>query len=186
MHVPGIKVAVPSSPLDAKGLLTSCIFDDDPCVHMETMALLFTRGPVPPGRYEIPLGKADVKRAGSDVTVVTWGWQVPEALAAADQLAAEGTAVEVVDLRTLVPLDRDAVLSSVARTRRLLVVHAATRFTGPGAEIAAMVAEELHGELAAPVARLGSAYAPVPYAAELERLHYPDRGRIAETVRSMA
>lgn len=186
MHVPGIKVAVPSTPRDAKGLLTSCIFDDDPCVHMETMALLFTRGPVPEGRYQIPLGEADVKRPGSDVTVVTWGWQVPEALAAAEELAGEGTSAEVVDLRTLVPLDREAVLASVARTRRLLVVHAATRFAGPGAEIAAMVAEELFGELSAPVARLGAAYTPVPYAAELEQLHYPDRRRIADAVRSLA
>jgi pyruvate/2-oxoglutarate/acetoin dehydrogenase E1 component len=186
MHVPGLKVAVPSTPRDAKGLLAACIADDDPCVHMEIMALLFTRGPVPAGRYEIPLGTADVKREGGDVTIVTWGWQVPEALAAAEVLAAEGTDVEVVDLRSLVPLDRRAVLDSVARTRRLLVVHAATRFAGPGAEIAAAVAEELFGELAAPVARLGAVYGPVPYAAELESLHYPERGRIADAVRAMA
>lgn len=186
MHVPGLKVAVPSTPRDAKGLLTACIADDDPCVHMETMALLFTRGPVPPGRFEIPLGVAEVKRPGADVTVATWGWQVPEALAAAEALAGEGTDVEVLDLRSLVPLDRRAVLESVARTRRLLVVHAATRFAGPGAEIAADVAEELFGELATPVRRLGAAYTPVPYAAELEALHYPERTRIAEAVRAMA
>jgi acetoin:2,6-dichlorophenolindophenol oxidoreductase subunit beta len=185
-HVPGLKVVVPSTPADAKGLLTSCIFDDDPCVHMEVMSLLFTRGPVPAGRHEIPLGVADVKRPGSDVTVVAWGWQVPEALAAAEALAGEGTQVEVVDLRSLVPFDRQAVLSSVARTRRLLVVHAATRFAGLGAEIAATVAEELWGELAAPPARLGAAYTPVPYAGELESLHYPERHRIAQAVRSMA
>lgn len=186
MHVPGLKVAVPSTPRDAKGLLTSCIFDDDPCIHMETMSLLFTRGPVPAGRFEIPLGVADVKRPGSDVTVVTWGWQVPEVLAAAEVLAGEGTDVEVVDLRTLVPLDRQAVLSSVARTRRLLIVHAATQFAGPGAEIAALVSNELFGDLAAPVARLGAVYSPIPYATELETLHYPERGRIAEAIRSMA
>jgi len=186
MHIPGLKVAVPSTPRDAKGLLTSCIFDDDPCIHMETMSLLFTRGPVPAGRFEIPLGVADVKRPGSDVTVVTWGWQVPEVLAAAEVLAGEGTDVEVVDLRTLVPLDRRAVLSSVARTRRLLIVHAATQFAGPGAEIAALVSNELFGDLAAPVARLGAVYSPIPYATELETLHYPERGRIAEAIRSMA
>lgn len=186
MHVPGLKVAVPSTPRDAKGLLTSCIFDDDPCIHMEAMTLLFTRGPVPEGRFAIPLGSAEVKRPGDDLTIVTWGWQVPEALAAAEELAGEGTNVEVVDLRTLVPLDRQLVLDSVARTRRALVVHAATRFAGPGAEIAAMIGEELFGELAAPVGRLGAAYAPVPYAAELEGRLFPDRQRIADAVRAMA
>jgi pyruvate/2-oxoglutarate/acetoin dehydrogenase E1 component len=185
MQVPGLKVAVPSTPADAKGLLTSCVFDDDPCVHMETMSLLFTRGPLPEGTHTVPLGVADVKRPGSDVTVVTWGWQVPEALAAAETLTEEGTDVEVVDLRTLVPIDRRAILESVARTRRLLIVHAATRFAGPGAEIAAFVGEELFGELEAPVRRLGSAYTPVPYAAELETLHFPERDRIAEAVRQL-
>ena len=155
MQVPGLKVAVPSTPADAKGLLTSCVFDDDPCVHMETMSLLFTRGPLPEGNHVVPLGVADVKRPGADVTVVTWGWQVPEALAAAETLVGEGTDVEVLDLRTLVPLDRRAVLESVARTRRLLVVHAATRFAGPGAEIAAFVAEELFGQLDGPGAPAG-------------------------------
>ncbi len=185
MHIPGLKVAVPSTPRDAKGLLTSCIFDDDPCIFMETMALLFTKGPVPEGRFEIPLGSADVKRPGSDATIVTWGWQVPESLAAAEALAAEGTEVEVLDLRTLVPLDRTAILESVGRTKRLLIVHAATQFAGPGAEIAAMVSRELFGELEAPVERFGAAYSPIPYATELETLHYPERTRIAEVVRSL-
>ncbi|HUY67323.1 MAG TPA: alpha-ketoacid dehydrogenase subunit beta [Acidimicrobiales bacterium] len=186
MHIPGLKVVVPSTPREAKGLLYSCIFDDDPCIFMETMSLLFTRGPVPPGRFEIPLGVADVKRAGDDVTVVTWGWQVPEALAAADALSAEGTSVEVVDVRTLVPLDKDTILASGSRTGRVLVVHAATEFAGPGAEIASMVSHDLFGRLSAPVERLGAAYSPVPYAAELEKLHYPDRDRIAERIRALA
>jgi pyruvate/2-oxoglutarate/acetoin dehydrogenase E1 component len=186
MHTPGLKVAVPSTPRDAKGLLYSCIFDDDPCIHMETLSLLFTRGPVPTGRFVIPLGVADAKRSGDDVTIVTWGWQVPEALAAADQLATEGISVEVLDLRTLVPLDMDAVLASVARTRRLLIVHAATQFAGPGAEIAAVVGHELFGELDAPVERLGSVYSPIPYATELETLHYPERLRIAAAVRGLS
>jgi acetoin:2,6-dichlorophenolindophenol oxidoreductase subunit beta len=184
MHVPGLKVAVPSTPRDAKGLLTACIFDDDPCIFMETMSLLFTRGPVPEGRFEIPLGRAEVRRAGDDITVVTWGWQVPEALAAAELLAGEGISAEIVDLRTLVPLDRETVLESVARTTRLVVVHAATQFAGPGAEVAAMVAHELFGRLAAPVERVGAHYSPVPYAAGLEAAHFPDRGRIAERVRA--
>ena len=186
MHTPGLKVAVPSTPRDAKGLLYSCIFDDDPCIHMETLSLLFTRGPVPTGRFVIPLGVADVMRSGDDVTVVTWGWQVPEALAAAEQLETEGISTEVIDLRTLVPLDIDAVLQSVARTKRVLIVHAATQFAGPGAEIAAVVGHELFGELAAPVERLGSVYSPIPYASELESLHYPERLRIAEAIRRLA
>jgi pyruvate/2-oxoglutarate/acetoin dehydrogenase E1 component len=186
MHTPGLKVAVPSTPRDAKGLLYSCIFDDDPCIFMETLSLLFTRGPVPTGRFVIPLGVADVKRSGDHVTVVTWGWQVPEALAAAEVLADEGISVEVIDLRTLVPLDIDAVLQSVARTRRVLIVHAATQFAGPGAEIAAVVNHELFGQLDAPVERLGSAYSPIPYATELETLHYPERLRIAEAIRRLA
>lgn len=184
MHVPGLKVAVPSTPRDAKGLLTACIFDDDPCIFMETMSLLFTRGPVPEGRFEIPLGHAEVRRPGSDVTVVTWGWQVPEALAAAEQLAGEGIEVEVIDLRTLVPLDRDAVLDSVTKTGRLVVVHAATQFAGPGAEIAAMVSNELFGRLTAPVDRIGARYSPIPYAAGLEAAHFPERLRIADRVRA--
>jgi pyruvate/2-oxoglutarate/acetoin dehydrogenase E1 component len=186
MHTPGLKVVVPSTPRDAKGLLYSCIFDDDPCIFMETLSLLFTRGPVPAGRFVIPLGVADVKRSGDHVTVVTWGWQVPETLAAADVLAAEGISVEVLDLRTLVPLDIDAVLQSVARTRRVLIVHAATQFAGPGAEIAAVINHELFGQLDAPVERMGSAYSPIPYATELETLHYPERLRIAEAIRRLA
>jgi acetoin:2,6-dichlorophenolindophenol oxidoreductase subunit beta len=186
MHIPGLKVAVPSTPRDAKGLLTSCIFDDDPCIHMESMMALYSTGPVPAGSFSIPLGVADVKRDGTDVTVVTWGWQVQEALAAAEAVAADGTSVEVLDLRTLVPLDRAAVLESVARTRRLLVVHAATQFAGPGAEIAAMVQKELWGELAGPVERLGAAYAPIPFAAELEQALFPNRDTIADAIRKMA
>jgi pyruvate dehydrogenase E1 component beta subunit len=186
MHTPGLKVAVPSTPRDAKGLMYSCIFDDDPCIHMETLSLLFTRGPVPTGRFAIPLGVADVKRSGDDVTVVTWGWQVPETLAAAEQLETEGISTEVIDLRTLVPLDIDAVLQSVARTKRVLIVHAATQFAGPGAEIASVVSHELFGELAAPVERLGSVYSPIPYASELETLHYPERQRIAAAIRRLS
>ncbi len=185
MQTPGLKVAVPSTPRDAKGLLYSCIFDDDPCIHMETLSLLFVRGPVPAGRFEIPLGVAEVKRPGDDVTLVTWGWQVGEALAAAETLATEGISVEVIDLRTLVPLDRQAILDSVARTGRLVVVHAAPQFGGPGAEIASIVGHELFGQLAAPIERLGSAYSPIPYATELESLHYPGAAGIAARIRHM-
>ncbi len=120
------------------------------------------------------------------MTVVTWGWQVPEALAAAEELAADGISIEVIDLRSLVPLDREAVLRSVARTGRALIVHAATQFAGPGAEIAALLSHELFGQLTRPVERLGAVYGPIPYAAGLEAKHFPNRGRIAERVRAMA
>ena len=128
---------------------------------------LFTPGPIPTGMFAIPLGRADVKREGSDVTVITWGWQVGEALAAAETLAADGTSVEVVDLRIPGP-PRPPGHRPVAKTRRALVVHGATTFCGPGAEIAAQITERLFGDLAAPVARLGAAYTPIPFSADLE------------------
>jgi pyruvate dehydrogenase E1 component beta subunit len=186
MHVPGLKVVVPSTPSDAKGLLTSCIEDDDPCVFMEPMMSLFAPGPVAPGYSPIPLGRAEVRRSGSDATVITWGWQVAEALAAAEALEGEGISVEVLDLRSLVPLDREAILASVASTGRAAVVHAATQFAGPGAEIAAMIQSELWGQLKGPVQRLGAPYTPVPFAADLEAEYFPNRSRIADLIRKLS
>jgi pyruvate/2-oxoglutarate/acetoin dehydrogenase E1 component len=185
MHVPGIKVVAPSTPAEAKGLLTSCIEDDDPCVFMESMMLLFNPGPVPEGYFAVPLGQADVKREGTDVSVITWGWQVPQALAAAEELSGEGVSVEVVDLRSLVPLDREAVLTSVAKTGRAVVLHAATQFAGPGAELVAMIQKELWGQLRGPVERLGAPYSPVPFAANLEADYYPNASRLAQLIRTL-
>ena len=185
MHVPGLKVVVPSTPADAKGLLTSAIFDPDPCVFMETVITYGARGPVPDEiGYTVPLGEADVKRAGRDVTVVTYGRGVFDALTAAEQLAAEGVDVEVVDLRTLVPLDVPRVLESVAKTRRAVVAHYATRFAGPGAELAATIGHELFGELDAPVERVGARFAPIPAAAGLEAAVFPSAAAIADAVRT--
>lgn len=186
MHVPGLKVVMPSTPADAKGLLTSCIFDDDPCVFIENVALYASSGPVPDGTYAIPIGKADVKREGSDVTVVTYGRTVRDALAAAEQLSAEGVGVEVVDLRSLVPLDTETVLASVAKTRRAVVAHHATEFAGPGAEVAAVIASELFGSLEAPVARVGARFAPIGSAPTLEAAVMPSQARIVEAVRAAA
>ena len=182
-HIPGLKVVVPSTPADAMGLLTSCIFDDDPCVMVENVALYGTSGPVPDGDHRVPIGSADVARAGNDVTIVTYGRTVRDALAAAEELAAEDVDVEVVDLRTLVPLDTDTVLESVARTRRCVVAHHATRFAGFGAEVAGLVHEELFGELEAPVQRVGAAFAPIGSAATLEAAVMPSRASIADAVR---
>jgi pyruvate dehydrogenase E1 component beta subunit len=186
MHVPGLKVVVPSTPADAKGLLTSCIEDDDPCVFMEPMMSLYSPGPVPAGYSPVPLGRAEVRRAGSDATVITWGWQVAEALAAAEVLAGEGVSVEVLDLRSLVPLDREAILASVAKSGRAVVVHAATQFAGPGAEIVAMIQSEMWGQLKGPVQRLGAPYTPVPFAADLEAEYFPNRTRIADLIRKLS
>jgi pyruvate/2-oxoglutarate/acetoin dehydrogenase E1 component len=169
MHTPGIKVVMPSTPADAKGLLLSCIFDPDPCLFIEHSTLYYTtRGPIPGGDHRVPLGSADVKRAGTDLTVITYGPQVPLALEAAGVLAGEGIEVEVVDLRSLVPLDLSTMVGSVAKTKRAMVLHGAATFCGPGAEIASLVTEALFAELAAPVLRLGAANTPVPVAKELD------------------
>jgi pyruvate dehydrogenase E1 component beta subunit len=185
MHIPGLKVVVPSTPADAKGLLTSAIFDPDPCVFMETVITYGARGPVPDeAGYVVPLGEADVKRTGRDVTVVTYGRGVFDALTAADQLAGDGIDVEVVDLRTLVPLDVPRVLQSVAKTKRAVVAHYATRFAGPGAELAATIGHELFGELEAPVERVGARFAPIPAAAGLEAAVFPSAAAIADAVRT--
>lgn len=184
MHIPGLKVVVPSTPADAKGLLTACIFDDDPCIFVENVSLYATTGPVPDGPFSIPLGRADIKRPGRDATVVTYGRTVRDALAAADELAADGVDVEVLDLRTLVPFDAAAVLESVGRTRRAVVAHHATRFGGPGGEIASLIAEELFDDLEAPVVRVGGRFAPVGSAPNLEAAVMPSAASIAEAVRS--
>jgi pyruvate/2-oxoglutarate/acetoin dehydrogenase E1 component len=168
-HVAGLKVVMPATPADAKGLLTAAIRDDDPVMFIEHKLLYRTKGPVPDGEYVVPLGKADVKREGSDLTIVTWSREVLFALEAAAKLAAEGVDAEVIDLRTLVPLDRAAILASVRKTRRLLVVHEAIKRGGYGGEIAALVAEEGFDDLDAPPRRLAGVETPIPYAAHLER-----------------
>jgi pyruvate dehydrogenase E1 component beta subunit len=185
-HVPGLKVVIPSTAADAKGLLLSCIFDDDPCVFVEMTFHYFSpkaASHVPEGDHRVPLGSARIARPGSDATIVTYGRQVHESLDVADQLAGEGIDVEVIDLRTLVPLDLDAVLSSVARTRRAVVVHEAVRRGGFGAELSATITEHLWGELAGPVRRVGASSSPVPYAPELEQAMQVQQADIAAAVR---
>ena len=186
LHTPGLKVAFPSTPYDAKGLLLSCIFDEDPCVHLESIKVLRgVRGEVPLEDYRIPLGVAKVRREGSDITAITYGWQVQECLTAAEELQKEGINLEVIDLRTLVPLDYHRVLESVKKTRRALVVHAATEFCGFGAEIASTLNEELFSTLKAPVARLGADYAPIAYCREIESNQIPQAKSIAARVREV-
>lgn len=163
MHVPGMKVVYPSNPADAKGLLLSAIEDPDPVLFIEASRLYGAKGEVPEGDgIKIPLGKADVKRAGSDVTIVSWGLAMTTSLQAAEKLALEGIDAEVLDMRTLLPLDMESVIASVSRTRRAVIAHNATTVAGPGAEIAAQIAHKLFGELDAPIRRVGAHFTPIP------------------------
>ena len=172
-HVAGLKVVMPSTPGDAKGLLSAAIRDDDPVMFIEHKLLYRTKGQVPEGEHVVPIGLADAKRPGRDLTIVTWSREVLFALEAANALAADGIDAEVIDLRSLVPLDREAVLSSVRRTHRALVVHEAVRRGGYGAEIAAMIAEEAFDDLDAPPKRLAGLDTPIPYAQHLEKTVVP-------------
>ncbi|CAI7980578.1 pyruvate dehydrogenase [Parafrankia soli] len=183
MHIPGLKVIVPSTPRDGKGLLTSAIFDDDPCIFLETIRLQGQRGmvPVDPG-FSIPLGQADVKRAGTDVTLISYGRGVVESLGAADALARQEISAEVLDLRTLVPLDTAAIIESVHRTTRAVVVHDAVQFAGPGAEIVAILQRELFDRLSAPVERVGARFVPNPAPPALESQVYPNSEKIIAAV----
>ena len=184
-HVAGLKVVMPSTPADAKGLLTSAIRDDDPVIFLEHKLLYRTKGHVPTGEHLVALGKADVKRAGTDVTIVTWSREVLFSLEAAEKLAADGIEAEVIDLRSLVPLDRDAVLASVRKTHRLLVVHEAIKRGGYGGEIAAMVAEEAFDDLDAPPRRLAGLETPIPYAQHLEKSVVPQVEDIVRVAREL-
>jgi len=184
-HTAGMKVVAPSSPADAYGLMLSCIFDDDPCLFIENMPTYWNPGPAPAAGVRIPLGKANVLRAGSDVTVVSYSRIMNDCVAVADKLAKEGIKVELIDLRTVSPLDMDTVLTSVARTRRAVVVHEAVKAFGVGAEVAARIGEALFGQLRAPVRRLGASYCAVPFAKPLETAFVPTQAEIERTIRSV-
>ena len=182
-HVPGLKVVVPATPADAKGLLKAAIRDDNPVVFIESEVMYALRGEVPAGEHVVPLGVADVKRPGRDVTLVTWGRMVHTTLEAATALATEGIEAEVVDLRTLRPLDAAAVLGSVRRTHRCLVVQEGWPFAGVAAEVVALVAREAFDDLDAPPERVTSLDVPMPYARNLENLVIPSAERVVGAVR---
>ena len=170
LNVPGLKVVMPVTPYDAKGLLAAAIEDPNPVVFLEHKLLYASKGDVPDERYECPLGKAAIAREGNDLSIVAWSAMVPRALAAAASLADQGIEVEVVDVRTLRPLDRSAIISSVSKTGRLLIAHESPRTGGFGGEIAATVVEsEAFDYLVAPVTRLAGMEVPIPYNPELER-----------------
>ena len=178
VHVPGLKVVSPSTPYDAKGLLKSCIRDDNPVIFIEHKLLYFTSGEVPEEDYTIPLQKAAIRQEGEHITIVSYSNMVLKCLEAAKRLEERGIHAEVIDLRTLSPLDMETVLGSVRKTHRLLVVHEACRTGGLGGEIAAQVAESAFDELDAPVGRVGSLDSPMPYSPALENMVIPTPDRI--------
>jgi len=184
MNAPGLKIVAPATPADMKGLLKSAIRDDDPVMVFEDNDLWFRRGPCPADPdFLVPIGVADVKRAGGDLTIVSVAGCLPHALEAADALAAEGVAAEVIDVRTLVPLDRETILRSVAKTGRLVVVDYAHRTCGAAAEIAAIVAEEGFESLRRPIQRVTTPDVNIPFAPALEKPLYPSAARIAAAAR---
>ena len=184
-HIPGLKTVMPSVPSDAKGLIMTAIRDDNPVMYIEHKQLLFSSGEVPEGEYLVSIGKADVKREGSDVTIVAWSGMVPKALAAADILANEGIKAEVVDPRTLVPLDKEIILKSVAKTGRLVIVHEAVKTGGFGGEIAALVADEGFDLLNAPIKRVAAPDTPVPFSPVLEAAYLPNEKKIVAAVKEL-
>jgi pyruvate/2-oxoglutarate/acetoin dehydrogenase E1 component len=183
MHSPGFKVAAPSSPAEAKGLLTACIYDDDPCVCIEYTGGYGVQGSVPEGEYVLPVGVANVARTGEDVTLISYGLSTAMCLDAADELDNIGIKAEVIDLRWLLPLDTSTILASVGKTRRAVIVHQARGFLGPGAEIAAQIHESLFTQLLYPVVRVAATFTPVPASPVLEQAHYPSVADIVAAAR---
>jgi acetoin:2,6-dichlorophenolindophenol oxidoreductase subunit beta len=184
-HCPGIKVVMPATPADAKGLLKSAIRDDNPVVFIEDMLLYFIPGPVPEEEVLLPIGKAEVKRIGTDVTVVTWAKMLGVALRAAAQLSEQGVQVEVVDLRTLNPLDKATVLHSVRKTGRLVVLHEATRTGGFAGEVCAVVMEEAFASLKAPLRRVTGPDIPVPCSPPLEQFYIPNEAALVKAIQEI-
>ncbi len=185
VHCPGLKVVMPSTPADAKGLLKTAIRDDDPVIFFEHRLLYATKGNVPDEEYLIPLGQADVKRAGRDVTVVATATMVQKALEAAEDLSKEGIEIEVVDPRSLLPLDYETLIGSVKKTGRLLIAHEASKTGGIGGEIAAIAAKEAFGYLDAPIERVCAPDVPVPFSPPLEQFYIPKKEDIVNTARKM-
>ena len=184
-HIPGLKVVMPATPYDAKGLLKASIRDDHPIIFIEHKLLYMTKGEVPEDDYIVPLGQADIKRAGNDITLVTYSYMTLKCLEAAEALAKEGISVEVVDLRTLTPLDKTAILESVEKTGRAIVVHEAVKRGGIGGDIASMIMEEAYDDLDGPVLRICGKNTTIPYNLELEKVCVPSTEDIIEGILEM-
>ena len=187
-HTPGLKVVAPATPYDAKGLLKSAVRDDDPVIFLEhKRTYRLVRGEVPDEEYTIPIGKADVKREGDDMTVVTYGLMVHHCLEAASQLAEEGVSIEVLDLRTLRPIDEEAIVSSVNKTGKALVVHEDNKAGGVGGEVAAIISESCFEHLDGPITRLAGPEVPaMPFSPPLEAIYMLDTAKIADAMRKLA
>jgi pyruvate dehydrogenase E1 component beta subunit len=184
-HIPGLKVVMPSTPRDAKGLLIAAIRDDDPVIFIEHKLLYMTDGEVPDEPYDIPLGEAEIKRAGTDVTLVTWSHMVLKSLEAAEELAVEGISTEVIDLRTLVPMDVPCILESVRRTGHLVIAHEAIKRGGVGGDVAAIVAEQAFDRLRAPIVRVAGINTVIPFNLALEKSAVPQVADIVAGVRKV-
>jgi 2-oxoisovalerate dehydrogenase E1 component len=184
-HIPGLRVVLPSNPFDAKGLMAHALKSDDPVLFLEHRELMQLKGGVPAEDYEIPFGQARIACAGSDLTVVALSLMVQHAIAAANQLATEGISIEVIDPRTVSPLDIDTILQSVAKTGRLLIVDEAFGPCGFTSEIAAHVADAGFNDLDAPIKRLHGEFAPTPYAPTLEHAVVPDVRRVVKAIREL-
>jgi pyruvate/2-oxoglutarate/acetoin dehydrogenase E1 component len=185
LHIPGLKIVMPSTPYDARGLLKTAIRDDNPVMFIEHKLLYATKGFIPDGEFLIPFGQADVKRKGKDVTVIAISYMVTKALRAAERLAEKGVDVEVIDLRTLVPLDIETLLQSVRKTNRVVIVHEGCRRGGIGAEIACNIMEEAFDFLDAPLERVGALNVPIPYSEPLENAVIPGEEEISTAVKKV-
>jgi len=184
-HIPGLKVVLPSTPYDAKGLMIASIRDNNPVLFVENKMLYGLKGEVPEDSYAIPLGKGEVKRAGDDITIVAISSMVRKALEAADELEREGINLEVIDPRTISPLDKEIILDSVKKTGRVLIVHEAVKNYGFGAEVAAVIAEEAFDYLDAPIVRIGAPFMPVPFSKEAEEQYIPSTEKIVLEIKKM-
>jgi acetoin:2,6-dichlorophenolindophenol oxidoreductase subunit beta len=185
MHVPGIKVIIPSTPYDIKGLIKTALREDDPVICFEHKMLYKTKGPVPEKEYLIPFGVADIKKEGNDVTIVTMSRMVHESLKAAKELEYEGISVEVIDLRTLVPWDKNKVIESVKKTNRLVVAHETWKRAAWGAEVASVVQEEAFDYLDAPIVRVGAKNVPMPFAPTLQDFVVPNYKNVIDAVKKI-
>jgi len=185
LHIPGLYVVTPSTPYDAKGLLNMAILDENPVIFIEHKMLYVTTGPVPEEYYTLPFGKADIKREGKDVTIVATHAMVRRSLAVAEEFEKEGIEIEVIDPRTLRPLDKESILESVKKTGRLIVADEGTVSCGVASEISAWIAEEAIEYLQAPILRVGSPDTPIPFSRPLEKIYVPDEGNVRESINKM-
>jgi len=184
-HIPGLKVVIPSTPANVKGLFLSSVRDDNPIIFVENRMLYNMKGDCPEGEYIVPLGRANIMKEGSDVTIISWSRMVHTSLAAASLLEKDGISCEVIDLQTLVPLDKATIIGSIKKTGKAVIVHEAVKTSGFGAEVAAIIADEAFSYLKSPIKRVTAPDTPIPYAAKLEDAFIPDEGKIISAVKSI-